>query len=76
MTKVRDWSVTFLLLRLPMVHGWVIRAEGIVQDISIGEGIYKKKIVSEMAVFAEALPIHENSIQPLKIVVIFSNDRI
>ena len=30
MTKVRDWSVTFLLLRLPMIHGWVIRAEGIV----------------------------------------------
>ena len=22
MTKVRDWSVTFLLLRLPMIHGW------------------------------------------------------
>ena len=52
MTKVRDWSVTFLLLRLPMIHGWVIRAEGIVQDIAIGEGIDEKKIVSEMAVLA------------------------
>ena len=52
MTKIRDWSVTFLLLRLPMIHGWVIYAEGIVQDIAIGEGIDKKKIVSEMAVLA------------------------
>ena len=76
MTKVQDWSVTFLLLRLPMVHGWVIRAEGIVQNISIGEQIYKKKIVSEMAVFAKASAVRENSIQPLKIVVIFSSDRI
>ena len=55
MTKVRDWSITFLLLRLPLVHAWVIHVEGIVQDILIGERIYKKKIVSEMAVFAEAL---------------------
>ena len=62
MTKVRDWSVTFLLLRLPMVHGWVIRVEGIVQDIPIGERIYEKKIVSEMVVFAEAPPVRENSI--------------
>ena len=76
MTKVRDWSITFLLLRLPMIHGWVIRAEGIVQDIAIGEGIDEKKIVLEMAVFAKASPIRENSIQPLKIVVIFSSDRI
>ena len=74
MTKVRDWSVTFLLLRLPMVHGWVICAKGIVQDILIGERIYKKKIVSEMAVFTKASPVRENSIQPLKIVVIFSSD--
>ena len=76
MSKVRDWSVTFLLLRLPMVHGWVIRDEGIVQDIPIGKGIYEKKIVSEMAVLAEASLVRENSIQPLKIVVIFSSDRI
>ena len=76
MTKIRDWSITFLLLRLPMVHGWVIRAEGIVQDIPIGEGIYEKKIVSEMAVLVEASLARENSIQPLKIVVIFSSDRI
>ena len=76
MTKVRDWSVTFFFVRLPMIHGWVIRAEGIVQDIAIGEGINEKKIVSEMAVFAKASPIRENSIQPLKIVVIFSSDRI
>ena len=41
-----------LLLRLPMIHGWVIRAEGIVQEIVIGEGIDEKKIVSEMVVFA------------------------
>ena len=75
-TKVRDWSVTFLLLRLPMIHGWVICAEGIVQDIAIGEGIDEKKIVSEMAVFAKASPVRENSIQTLKIVVIFSSDRI
>ena len=61
-TKVRDWSVTFLLLRLPMIHGWVIRAEGIVQDIAIGEGIDEKKIVSEVAVFAKASPVCENSI--------------
>ena len=59
-----------------MVHGWVICDEGIVQDIPIGEGIYEKKIVSEMAVLAEASLVHENSIQPLKIVVIFSSDRI
>ena len=59
-----------------MIHGWVIRTEGIVQDIPLGKGIYKKKIVLEMAVLAEALLICENSIQPLKIVVIFSNDRI
>ena len=76
MKKVRDWSVTFLLFRLPMIHGWVIRTEGIVQDIPIGERINEKKIVLEMAVFAEASPIRENSIQPLKIVVIFSSDRI
>ena len=76
MTKVQDWSVTFLLLRLPMVHGWVIHAKGIVQNIPIRERIYEKKIVSEMAVFAEALPVRENSIQPLKIVVIFSSDQI
>ena len=76
MTKVRDWSITFLLLRLPMIHGWVIRAEGIVQDIAIGEGIDEKKIVSEMVVFAKASPVRENSIQTLKIVVIFSSDRI
>ena len=76
LTKVRDWSVMFLLLSLPMVHGWVIRAEGIVQNIPICKRIYKKKIVSEMAVFAEASPVRENSIQPLKIVVIFSSDRI
>ena len=76
MTKVRDWSVTFLLLRLPMIHGWMIRTEGIVQDIAIGEGIDEKKIVSEMAVFAKASLVRENSIQTLKIVVIFSSDRI
>ena len=52
----------FLLFRLPMVHGWVIRAEGIVQDIPIGKGIYEKKIVSEMAVLAEASLVRENSI--------------
>ena len=75
-TKVRDWSVTFLLLRLPMIHGWVIRAERIVQDIAIGEGIDEKKIVSEMAVFAKASPVRENSIQLLKVVVILSSDRI
>ena len=62
MTKVQDWSVTLLLLRLPMVHGWVIRAEGIVQNIPISEWIYEKKIVLEMAVFAEALHVRENSI--------------
>ena len=76
MTKVCDWSVTFLLLQLPMIHGWVIRVEKIVQDIAIGEGIDKKKIVSKMAIFAKASPVRENSIQPLKIVVIFSSDRI
>ena len=74
--KVRDWSVTFLLLRLPMIHGWVIRTEGVVQDIAIGEGINEKKIVSEMAVFAKASPVRKNSIQPLKVVVIHSSDRI
>ena len=61
-TKVRDWSVTFLLLRLPMIYGWEIRAKGIVQDIAIGEGIDEKKIVSEMAVVAKASPVRENSI--------------
>ena len=74
MTKVRDWSVTFLLFRLPMVHDWVIHAEGIVQNIPIGERIYEKKIVSEMVVFSKASTIRENSIQPLKIFVIFSSD--
>ena len=62
MTKVWDWNVTFLLLRLPMIYGWVICAKGIVQDIPIGEGIYEKKIVPEMAVFAEASLVRENSI--------------
>ena len=76
MTKVWDRSVMFLFLRLPMAHGWEIRTKGIVQDILIGERIYKKKIVSKMAVFAEALPVRENSIQLLKIVVIFSSDQI
>ena len=76
MTKVQDWSVTFLLLRLPMVHGWVISAERIVEDISIGERIYKKKIVSKKAVFAETPRVLENSIQPLKIIVVFSSNRI
>ena len=59
-----------------MIHGWVIRAEGVVQDIAIGEGIDEKKIVSEMAVFSKASPVRENSIQPLKVVVILSRDRI
>ena len=59
-----------------MVHGWVIRTEGIIQDIPIGEGIYEKKIVLEMAILAEASLVRKNSIQPLKIVVIFSSDRI
>ena len=54
-----------------MIHGWVIRAKEIVRDIPIGKGIYEKKIVSEMAVLAEASLVRENSIQPLKIVVIF-----
>ena len=76
MTKIQNWSVTFLLLRLPMVHGWVISAEGIVQIIPIGKRIYEKKIVSEMAIFAEASHVRENSIQPLKIVVIFSSNQI
>ena len=62
MMKVRDWSVKFLLFRLPMVHAWVIRAERIVQDIPIGEQIYEKKIVLEMVVFAQALPARKNSI--------------
>ena len=76
MTKVQDWSVTFLLFRLPMIHAWVICAERIVQDIPIGEQIYEKKIVSEMTIFAEASHVCKNSIQLLKIVVIFSSDRI
>ena len=76
MTKVWDWSVTFLLLRLPMLHGWVISAERIVEDILIGEWIYEKKIVSKMAVFAETPRVHENSIQPLKIIVVFSSNQI
>ena len=59
-----------------MIHGWVIHAEGVVQDIAIGEEIDEKKIVSEMAVFAKASPVRENSIQPLKVVVILSSDRI
>ena len=76
MTKARDWRVTFLLLRLPMVHSWVISAERIVEDIPIGEQIYEKKIVSKMAVFAETPRVHENSIQLLKIIVVFSSNRI
>ena len=76
MTKVRDWSVTFLLLRLAMVHSWVISAERIVEDIPIGERIYEKKIVSKMAVFAETPRVRENSIQPLKIIVVFLSNRI
>ena len=76
MTKVRDWSVTFLLLRLPMVHGWVISAERIVEDILIGKQIYDKKIVSKKAVFAKTSCVRENSIQPLRIIVIFSSNRI
>ena len=59
-----------------MIHGWVKRAERIFQDIAIGEGIDEKKIVLKMAVFAKASPVRENSIQPLKIVVVFSSDRI
>ena len=76
MMKVRDWSVKFLLLQLLMLHAWVIRAERIVHDISIGEQIYKKKIVLEMVVFAKASPVHENSIHLPKIVVIFPSDRV
>ena len=57
MIEVRDWSIMFLLLRLPMIHVWVIRLERIVQDIAIGEEIYEKKIVSEMAIFTQTLPI-------------------
>ena len=59
-----------------MIHGWVICAKRIVKDILIGKGIYEKKIVSEMAVLEETLLVRENSIQSLKIVVIFSSDRI
>ena len=76
MTKVRDWRVKFLLLRLPMVHGWVISAKRIVEDIPIGERIYEKKIVSKMAVFAETPCVCENSIQPFKIIFVFSSNRI
>ena len=75
-TKVRDWSVMFLLLRLPMVHSWVISAERIIEDIPIGERIYEKKIVSKMAVFAETPCVRENSIQLLKIIVVFLSNRI
>ena len=76
MTKVRDWRVKFLLLRLPMVHGWVISAKRIVEDIPIGERIYEKKIVSKMAVFAKTPRVRENSIKALKIIVVFSSNRI
>ena len=76
MTKVWDWSIKFLCLRLPMGHAWMICVERIVQVILKGEQIYEKKIVSEMAIFVEASLVCENSIQPLKIVVIFPNDRI
>ena len=65
-----------LPLRLSMVYSWVISAERIVEDIPIGEGIYEKKIVSKMAVFAETPHVRENSIQPLKIIVVFSSNRI
>ena len=76
MTKVRDWRVTFLLFRLPMVHSWVISVERIVEDILIGDWTYEKEIVLEMAVFAETPRVCENSIQPLKIIVVFSSNRI
>ena len=76
MTKVPDWRVILLLLRLPMVHSWVISVERIVEDIPIGERIYKKKIVSKMAVFAKTPRVRENSIQPLKIIVVFFSNRI
>ena len=76
MMKVRNWRVTFLLLRLPMVHSWVISVKQIVEDIPIGERIYEKKIILKMAVFAETLRVHENSIQPLKIIVVFFSNRI
>ena len=76
MTKVQDWRVTFLLLRLPMVHSWVISTERIVEDIPLGKRIYEKKIVSKMAVFAETPRVRENCIQPLKIIVVFSSNRI
>ena len=62
MTKVQDWRVKFLLLRLPMVHSWVISAERIVEDIPLGKRIYEKKIVLKMAVFAETPRVRENSI--------------
>ena len=65
MMKVRDWSITFLLFRLPMIHTWVICTKKILQDIPIGERIYEKKIVSEMAAFAEASLVYENSIEAL-----------
>ena len=54
----------------------MISAEWIVEDIPIGERIYEKKIVSKMALFAETPRVHENSIQPLKIIVVFSSNRI
>ena len=79
MMKVRDWSDTFLFLRLPMIYGWVIRAEEIVQDIPIGKEIYEKKIVSEMAVLAEALLVrgnfvrYFNSQQALRLFLIFGS---
>ena len=77
MTKIRDWIIMLLLLlRLPMVHAWVICTKRIVQDIPIGERIYEKKIILEVAIFSKASPICENSIQQFKIVVIFSSDRI
>ena len=57
-----------------MVHSWVISTERIVEDIPIGEQIYEKKIVSKMAVFAETLHVRENSIQSLKIIVVFSSN--
>ena len=59
-----------------MVHSWVISVERIVEDIPIGEQIYEKKIVSKMAVFAETPCVRENSVQPLKIIVVISSNRI
>ena len=70
MPKVWNFSVQFLLLSLSMIHVWMIRVVGIVQNVTMVKRIYNKEIVPQMVKIAKTTHICKNSIQPLLVVIV------